>query len=224
MIYESIIGKHPGVANYEFGDDVVFPGHGDHLISVKNLHDENWSNAENTAVTPVLHRLLVSTYGRPLWDFESELELLKGLRAALKRCVFWHCYILIFLKLSIGHQFLYGPAILHCDIGAGNVLLASEQCTPEGREGFVMDIEFAHHADSFLHTGVKTVTVVNPIHGPGGMTAPSQRTHIKFGTVSVKRGAAMTVSFIYLMLFTQLEYFPGNSAIHGLAHFASYAV
>jgi hypothetical protein len=41
MIYESIICKHPGVADYEFGDDVVFPGNGDRLISVKNLRGEN---------------------------------------------------------------------------------------------------------------------------------------------------------------------------------------
>jgi hypothetical protein len=83
-IYESIIGKHPGVANYEFGDDVVFPGHSDRLICVNNLRCEDWKDEENTAATPVLHRLLVSTYGRPLWDCTSELELLKGLRAALK--------------------------------------------------------------------------------------------------------------------------------------------
>jgi hypothetical protein len=62
-IYESIIGKHPGVANYELGDDVVFPGHGDRLICVKNLRGEDWNNEENIAVMLVFHRLFVNIYG-----------------------------------------------------------------------------------------------------------------------------------------------------------------
>ena len=67
-----------------------------------------------------------------------------------------------------------------------------------------MDIEFAHHARSFLHT--KTVTAVDSTRGPGGvMTAPSQRTHKTFGTLSVKRGAVMTVSFLYYIIIPSIS-------------------
>jgi hypothetical protein len=60
-ICESIIGKHPGITDYKFGDDVVFPGHDDRLICVENLRGRNWSSEGNITTTPVLHRLLVST-------------------------------------------------------------------------------------------------------------------------------------------------------------------
>lgn len=81
-IYASIKGKHPGVADYELGADVVFPGGGERVISANSLRGDD----KDSAATAVLHRLLVSTLGRPLWEFRSELELLKGLRAALKGC------------------------------------------------------------------------------------------------------------------------------------------
>ena len=62
-----------------------------------------------------------------------------------------------------------------------------------------MDIEFAHHTSSTLPTKIETVTVVDPIPGPGGiMTSQMTRTHTRFVTVSVKRGAVMTVSYIYI--------------------------
>ena len=34
--------------------------------------------------TPVIHRLMISTVGRPLWEYSSDVELLKGMRAALE--------------------------------------------------------------------------------------------------------------------------------------------
>jgi len=77
-IYEAIQGTHPGVAEYKFGADVVFPGE-DRLISVNNLRGD--SGITNM---PILHRLLIATIGRPLWDYTSDLELLQGVRSALK--------------------------------------------------------------------------------------------------------------------------------------------
>lgn len=78
IIYQAIQGSHPGVAEYEFGDDVMFPGT-DRLISVNNLRD-----TDAITDTPILHRLLIATIGRPLWEYTSDLELLLGIRAALK--------------------------------------------------------------------------------------------------------------------------------------------
>lgn len=59
------------MADYEFGDDVVFPGGDNRQISVRNLRGDDEDDA---AVTTALHRLLVCTVGRPLWAFGSELE------------------------------------------------------------------------------------------------------------------------------------------------------
>jgi hypothetical protein len=81
IIYQAIHGSHPGVAEYEFGSDVVFPG-SDRLISVNNLRDTTSNNA--ITKTPILHRLLIATIGRPLWEYTSDLELLLGIRSALK--------------------------------------------------------------------------------------------------------------------------------------------
>jgi hypothetical protein len=81
IIYQAIGGSHPGVAEYKFGADVVFP-ESDCLISVDNLRNSNPSN--DNASTPILHRLFIATIGRPLWDYISELELLLGIRSALK--------------------------------------------------------------------------------------------------------------------------------------------
>lgn len=80
-IYQSIKGQHAGVADYEFGDDVVLPRNDNCLLSVKNLRDSSSVDEGNTAV---LHRLVISTLGRPLWEATSELELLKGIYAALE--------------------------------------------------------------------------------------------------------------------------------------------
>ena len=131
------------------------------------------------------------------------------------------------MNLFAGHKFLWEKqGILHRDISAGNVLLASEQSPEPGHEGFVMDIEFAHHQHSEIQTEVTTVIPVASIRGRGGvMTEPTERTHKRFDTVSVKRGAAMTVSFIYVTLLYPSHAAPsGHGAIHGRRHFGGYGV
>lgn len=79
-IYQSIIGSDLGVAGYSSGGDVMFPGDGG-PISVRALRDVNPTDVQDS---PVLHRVLISALERPLWMYHSELELIKGLRAALK--------------------------------------------------------------------------------------------------------------------------------------------
>ena len=162
-IYQAIRGVHPGVAEYEFGADVVFPDNG-RPISVHNLRDN--SSSSSTASTPILHRLFISTIGRPLWDYNSDLELLSGIRSALKGSLLPLYVTLCRLGKSIGHHFLYDQGILHRDVSAGNILLSSERNPQPGREGFIMDVEYAHITRPSLNA--VTTTNVAPVRGPGG--------------------------------------------------------
>lgn len=97
QIYESIDGTHPGVADYDSGGDVVFPGSNGRIISVAHLRGDTGGASSS----PVLHRLILKSIGRPVWEYKSELELLKGVRAALKgellsSCsVIWQCHLLV---------------------------------------------------------------------------------------------------------------------------------
>ncbi|ETW80102.1 hypothetical protein HETIRDRAFT_321835 [Heterobasidion irregulare TC 32-1] len=140
-VYLSVKGNHPGVAKFLTGGDVrdlrpvlrrtaeanppgpVVKGILENTISVRHLRGDVF---DAFAQTPVLHRLILSTVGRPLWEYSSDVELLKGLRAALE-----------------GHRFLYEQGILHRDISAGNILLAEDRNAPPGSEGFITDLEYA---------------------------------------------------------------------------------
>ncbi|KAH9943569.1 hypothetical protein B0H21DRAFT_492197 [Amylocystis lapponica] len=198
-LYEGISGKHPGVADYDVGADVVFPGAGDRVISIKNLRDSSCDDARDT---PILHRLLTRTYGRPMWEYDSELELLKGFRAALE-----------------GHRFLTEQGILHRDISAGNVLLSAAAQPENGHEGFITDIEFAHFSQPSVKAAVTKTIAVAPVVGPSGvLTEPTIRTHTIFYTVSVKRGAAMTGTLQFMAAALLLAIDSNQIITHELHH------
>lgn len=76
-----LVNEHPGVAQYNFGADVVFPDTGRSI----NLTALRGGDSETGAIcSPTLHRLIFSSLGKPVWEYGSELELSKGIRAALK--------------------------------------------------------------------------------------------------------------------------------------------
>ena len=78
-IYKSIVGSHPGVAKHQFGHDVLSPDGRSITVDALRLRPLN-----DNQDTPTLHRLFLLTLGRPLWEYVSEIELLRGLRAALQ--------------------------------------------------------------------------------------------------------------------------------------------
>lgn len=78
-IYRRIIASHPGVARFEHGRDVCFPGPRGRVISVDELR-----TGAAQEETQILHRLIISSLGRPLYEYPSEVHLLKALRAAIK--------------------------------------------------------------------------------------------------------------------------------------------
>ena len=51
------------------------------MITVHHLRAEVF---DAFAPNLVLHRLILKSVGRPLWEYSSDLELLKGMRAALE--------------------------------------------------------------------------------------------------------------------------------------------
>ena len=80
MIYASIHGDHPALAKLHHGQDVLFPRE-QRYISAFNLRSPALSDKIEGDV--FLHRLLLKSRGRPLWEYRSEKELLQGIRAAL---------------------------------------------------------------------------------------------------------------------------------------------
>ncbi|KZV63721.1 hypothetical protein PENSPDRAFT_200794 [Peniophora sp. CONT] len=72
---------------------------------------------------PILHRLILSPRGKPLWKFDSERALLQGFVAAAE-----------------GLVWLSDIGISHCDVHPRNILLSADGTAPLG---FIVDWEFA---------------------------------------------------------------------------------
>lgn len=77
-IYLGLTTAHPGVAKFQYGADVRLPGTAD-IICVSTLR-----GTDAIADDPTLHRLFLSSVGRPIWEYRSEVELVRGLRAAVE--------------------------------------------------------------------------------------------------------------------------------------------
>lgn len=79
-IYNSVKGDHPGLAKFFDGRDVFYPvPNDDKPITVYGLRGYE---SDEPSVERYLHRLLLESVGQPLWEYESELQPLKALRAA----------------------------------------------------------------------------------------------------------------------------------------------
>jgi hypothetical protein len=124
------------------------------------------------------------------------------------------------------HKALCDQGILHRDISAGNVLLTRTQNVPFW--GFITDLEFARIASSTLSKPQVTVTSAigpqNRYDDRGHVfsrTQPTTHTHPTFeSTVTVKRGAGMTVNYFDKSSFLpHWKLFIGNGSVHGPAYF-----
>ncbi|KAF8072220.1 hypothetical protein FPV67DRAFT_1623101 [Lyophyllum atratum] len=174
-IYMSITQPPEGLAKFECGGDVYIDGY---RMTVQNLRGHPVHEIDSP--TPVLHRLILSTVGRPLWEYTTDRELLVGFRDALK-----------------AHKDLCDQGILHRDISAGNVLLTAN---PNASfRGFITDLEFARIESSSLAqplTVTRTISPKNRYDDQGRFLYKRQETtstHTKFAsTVTVQRGANMT--------------------------------
>jgi hypothetical protein len=220
MIYGSIHGNHPALAELHQGQDVLFPGE-QRYITARNLRSLALGDEIDGDV--FLHRLLFKSRGRPLWEYRSEKELLQGIRAALSgTCRLYYRSLLWMTSLRPAHEFLCDQGILHRDVSAGNIMLPAETPPEAGAEGFLMDLEFARIKRSSL--GTRTFTVL-PVRTPSGdITAPTIRSHTIFGP-DVMRGAVMTVRLprchaaVDLLKITVTV---GNRTVHGCGNLAGH--
>ena len=83
-IYMSTDQPPEGLARFECGRDVKFDGYpvtmqNSRSDPVRNLPPEGNFNPP----TPILHRLILSTVGHPLWAYTSDRDLLAGFCDAL---------------------------------------------------------------------------------------------------------------------------------------------
>ncbi|KAJ3542783.1 hypothetical protein NM688_g5937 [Phlebia brevispora] len=116
---------HPCVAKFDIGGDVNFLD--ERTISVSALRATG-SDETQGSEDKILHRLLLSPVGRPIWEYESEEMLIRGIKAAVQ-----------------GHRYLHEHGILHRDVSAGNVLLATHAESESA--GFITDLDYARLSD-----------------------------------------------------------------------------
>ncbi|GLB41537.1 hypothetical protein LshimejAT787_1001370 [Lyophyllum shimeji] len=181
-IYLSITQPPEGLAKFECGGDVCIAGY---PIAVQNLRSHPVysfpRDGDSDPPTAVLHRLVLKTVGRPLWEYTTDRDLLTGFRDALQ-----------------AHKDLCNQGILHRDISAGNVLLTANPNA--SLRGFITDLEFARIESSSLTkpevTVTRTISPKNRYDARGRLlfrTQGTTSTHTTFAsTVTVKRGASMT--------------------------------
>ncbi|TFY74787.1 hypothetical protein EWM64_g9225 [Hericium alpestre] len=198
-IYTSIKGHCAGLSRLVTGGDVlVHVGSKTERITVRYLRRES---DDPQAETPVLHRLILTPVGRPLWDYRSDTELLQGLLDALE-----------------AHEFLWKQQILHRDVSAGNILLAQD-ADALGAAGFLHDIEFAHMPpDAELSTleHVAPVTKYNDNLRPVGITEIAIRRRTTFQT---QRGAALTFMAVELLQAAQWKQAIEHTPEHDIESF-----
>jgi len=95
-IYLAIPDPYPeGVAKFKCGGDVNFPSTG-FPITMQNLRNKDRQNISPATLTPVLHRLILLTVGRPMWEYVSERDLLTGFRDAIRG----QCFVIDWRLLS----------------------------------------------------------------------------------------------------------------------------
>lgn len=81
-IYAKLGNGHPGVATWEEGGD-VYAGIGGQLTELRwlrGLLEGDTSDLQSR----VLHRVIISPVGKPLWEYQTSIDLFEGLLSALQ--------------------------------------------------------------------------------------------------------------------------------------------
>ncbi|OAX81630.1 hypothetical protein ACJ72_04029 [Emergomyces africanus] len=108
------------------GDELAFSVQSMHRPSLyESRVDEPYDNR-------ILRCLVISPVGRPIYRYESPLELLKALRDAIK-----------------AHRSLYLDGnILHRDISENNIIIIADPAMADGNTGMLIDLDLAKEVGS----------------------------------------------------------------------------
>ncbi|EMD33844.1 hypothetical protein CERSUDRAFT_76532 [Gelatoporia subvermispora B] len=180
-VYRLLEGRHSSVARFDGEVDVLLPGT-DCVISTSSLRGNAVSKSDKSKV---LRRVFYPS-GRSLYKAESELELLKGIRAAIE-----------------GHEFLCNQQILHRNISVGSVMFWDDDDPQEGTEGLLLDLELARRNGPRVE-----VRTLDPVCTPAGQVFSGvQVKHSRWEPEVVAWGAPTTgtLQFMAVDLLRSLD-------------------
>ncbi|KAH9858542.1 hypothetical protein C2E23DRAFT_6538 [Lenzites betulinus] len=188
----SAAGGHPGLAKFVTGGDAAFPVDserwGDRAglpITVHRLREAILPPMEDTLI---LHRIVLASEGRPIWEYGTAEELVGGMLDALT-----------------GHKWLVDQNILHRNINAGNILL-SVHPHEQGARGFLIDLEHAQAMDYPTTTSApfRSLRGTAPTPDSDSLRFMSRRLllHLRAGKTSIQNEPEDDVeSFFWVLLY-----------------------
>jgi hypothetical protein len=86
-------------------------------ITMKNMRSQAIHDLDADPQTSVLHRLILGTVGRPLWEYTSDSDLLIGFRDAIRRKLFLKLSLIIFslsYSTKVAMSLRYPPSRHQC--------------------------------------------------------------------------------------------------------------
>ncbi|GJE89829.1 hypothetical protein PsYK624_059380 [Phanerochaete sordida] len=162
-----------GIADFLAGQDVSFDRNGQSTsLTVNALRPVDAFLEEDI----VLHRVLLTSVGKPLWEFDDPEHLIRALIAVVT-----------------GIKALATYGILHRDLSIGNVLLSVDR--RDGYEAFLTDFEFASIAAIVDENNPVTIVQVPGEKKRAPKTATN--THTRW---TVKRGPQMTGTLQFMAI------------------------
>ncbi|KAL1938057.1 hypothetical protein VTO73DRAFT_12068 [Trametes versicolor] len=121
-VFKLIRGQHSGLAKFLTSADVTYTRtarRGARISSSLTLHALRGARLEQGNEPMILHRVVGQFRGNPLWEYDTDEQLLRGLLDALS-----------------AHKFLCDQGVLHSAIHAESILLAAD-LTERGATGFL---------------------------------------------------------------------------------------
>ncbi|KAF8522008.1 hypothetical protein JB92DRAFT_2888933 [Gautieria morchelliformis] len=134
------MGVSCGLVRIRHQARILVPGRSEDTI-IKNRRMRGGAFTDGSTVLDRVHtRIVMDTYGKPIWKFSSRGELLLAFHDAVQ-----------------AHLNLYQKAnILHRDVSMGNILINTDEGAGEGNRGILIDLDYAVRLEK-LDTAPKTV-------------------------------------------------------------------